>query len=164
MRRLLPLAEEIADLLRARRETIAVSESSTGGLVTAALIAIPGASEYALGGGIIYTHRARRVLLDVTDDAMRGMRSASEPYAQLAARSIRARLGATWGLSETGASGPTGNPYGDAAGHTCMAVAGPIERARTVETGKADRVDNMDVFAEATLRLMLEVLKEARNA
>lgn len=164
MRTLLPLAEAVAERLRARRETVAVSESSTGGLVSAALIAVPGASAYFLGGAVVYTHLARRILLQVPDEAMKGMRSASEPYAALAARSIRARLGATWGLAETGASGPTGNPYGDAPGHTCLAVSGTRERVRTLETGAADRADNMDAFATAALQLLLEALEEGGPA
>ena len=114
---------------------MAVSESSAGGLISAALLAIPGASAYFLGGGVIYTQAARRGLLGVADSAMTGIRSSSEPYAQLKARRIRELLGATWGLSETGATGPTGNRYGDAAGHACMAVAGPVERVITLETG-----------------------------
>jgi PncC family amidohydrolase len=155
----LAAAQRIADCLRQRGETLAVSESSTGGLVSAALVAIPGASAYFLGGAVVYTLQARRVLLDVPDAAMRGLRSATEAYAALAARSIRERLGATWGLSETGATGPTGNPYGDPAGHTCIAVSGRVERALTLETGIADRIENMDRFAAATLALLAEALE-----
>ena len=128
------LSQSVAARLMARRETVAVSESSTGGLISACLLAIPGASAYFLGGGVIYTQGARRALLGVPDDAVRGIRSSSEPYALLKARTIREKLGTTWGLSETGAAGPTGNRYGDAAGHSCLAVTGPIERALTVET------------------------------
>ena len=131
------LSQSVAARLMARRETVAVSESSTGGLISACLLAIPGASAYFLGGGVIYTQASRRALLGVPDDAVRGIRSSSEPYALLKARTIRERLGTTWGLSETGAAGPTGNRYGDAAGHSCLAVTGPIERALTVETARA---------------------------
>lgn len=155
----LPAAERIAELLRRRGETLAVSESSTGGLISAALIAVPGASAYFLGGAIVYTREARRVLLDVPDEAMRGLRSATEAYATLAARSIRQRLGASWGLSETGASGPTGNPYGDAPGHTCIALSGRVERSLTFETGVADRQANMDRFAAAAFALLAEALE-----
>src|SRR5512145_1722990 len=131
--RLIDLAEKIAARLRARGETIAVAESSTGGLISAALLAVPGASAYFLGGAVVYTRQARRSLMAIRDEAMAGIRSASEPCAALLARTVRERHGATWGLSETGAVGPTGNRYGDAAGHTCIALAGPLERALTVE-------------------------------
>jgi PncC family amidohydrolase len=152
------LAETTAARLIARGETVAVSESSTGGLVSAALLAVPGASAYFLGGAVVYTRQARRALLGIADGEMVGIRSASEPYAALAARTVRERHGATWGLAETGASGPTGNRYGDAAGHTCIAIAGPLERALTLETGSPDRQANMTAFAAKALQAFLEAL------
>jgi len=154
------LGAAVAAQLKARQETIAVAESSAGGLISAALLAIPGASAYFLGGGIIYTQPARRAILDIGDDRVRGIRSSTEDYARLKARTIRQLLGATWGLAETGASGPTGNRYGDAAGHACLAVAGPVERALTLETGAADREANMWAFARAALALLEAALAE----
>src|SRR5262249_18316916 len=154
------LAAPVAARLMASRESVAVCESSTGGLISACLLAIPGASAYFLGGGVIYTQSARRNLLVVADDAMRGIRASTEAYALLKARTIRERLGATWGLAETGASGPTGNRYGDAAGHTCIAVVGPIERSRTIETGQGDREANMWAFTRAALELFEACGKE----
>ena len=154
------LAAPVARLLVARHETVAVSESSSGGLISACLLAIPGASAYFLGGGVIYTQPARRGLLAIPDDAVRGIRSSSEPYALLKARTVRERLGATWGLAETGAAGPTGNRYGDAAGHSCIAVVGPVERARTIETGRGDREANMWAFTRAALELLEGCAKE----
>lgn len=156
------LAEPIATRLRTRGETVAVSESSTGGLVAAALLAVPGASAYFLGGAVVYTQAARRALLGVPDAAVRGMRSSTEAYALLAARAVREVVGATWGLAESGAAGPTGNRYGDAAGHTCLALAGPVERAQTLETGQADREQNMWVFAKAALEMLDTTMKEIR--
>lgn len=155
---LIDLAERIADRLKARRETIAVAESSTGGLISASLLAVPGASAYFLGGAVVYTRQARRALVSIPDRAMAGIRSASEPYAQLLARTVREQHGATWGLSETGATGPTGNRYGDPAGHSCMAVSGPSERVLTLRTGSHDRRANMHAFAERALNELLEAL------
>ena len=154
------LAAAVAARLMARRETVAVAESSTGGLVSASLLSIPGASAYFLGGGVIYTQAARRALLAVPDEAVRGIRSSTEAYALLKARTVRERLGATWALAETGAAGPTGNRYGDAAGHSCIAVAGPVERARTIETGRADREANMWAFTRAAIALLEACIKE----
>ncbi len=148
------LAQSIAAILKERKETIAVAESSAGGLISAALLSVAGASAYFLGGGVIYTQAARRGLLRVPDDAVKGIRSSSEPYAQLKARTIRDLLGATWGLAETGATGPTGNRYGDSAGHACIAVAGPVERVITLETGHGDREENMWAFAKRALELL----------
>ena len=156
------LAATVAALLRQRKETIAVAESSTGGLISAALLALPGASAYFLGGGVVYTQPARRVLLGVPDEGMRGIRSSTEDYARLKARTIRQLLGATWGLAETGAAGPTGNRYGDAPGHTCVAVAGPVDRALTLETHVTDREKNMWAFARAAFLLLEASLSETR--
>src|SRR5476649_2011040 len=155
---LIPLAEQAAILLKKRKETIAVAESSTGGLIAAALLAVPGASAYFLGGAVVYTRQARRILMDLPDSAVAGMRSASEPYALLLARTARERFSASWGLSETGATGPTGNRYGDAAGHSCLALAGASELAVTLETGNAYRKENMRLFAAEALRLLVAQL------
>lgn len=151
---LLALADAIGPRLKARGETIAVAESSSGGLISAALLSVAGASAYYLGGGVIYTAKARFALLDIPREATAGMRSSSEPYALLLARSIREQFGATWGISETGAAGPTGNGYGDAAGHSCVAISGPVDFVTTIETGSPDRVANMDAFAAAALGLL----------
>jgi PncC family amidohydrolase len=160
MQSLLPLAEKIAARLVARKETIAIAESSTGGLIAAALLSVPGASAYFLGGAVVYTKSARAGLLGITDADMEGMRASTEPYALLCARRMRERCGAVWALGETGATGPTGNRYGDKAGHSCIAVVGPaIERAITLETGSADRQANMQAFAKRALELLVEVMR-----
>jgi nicotinamide-nucleotide amidase len=156
MKELVGIAEQIAAKLVARKQTIAVAESSTGGLISAALLAVPGASAYFLGSAVVYTRDARRILMDIPDDAMKGIRSASEVYARLLANQIRTRFATDWGLSETGATGPTGNRYGDAAGHSCMAVAGLETSAITLETGSAERLANMHTFAATALNLLLK--------
>ncbi|MGL4263176.1 MAG: CinA family protein [Afipia sp.] len=164
MEKLLPLAEKIAASLIARKETIAVAESSTGGLISAALLAVPGASAYYRGGGVIYTPRARAALVNITKEEMEaiGNRGATEPYATLLANRGRELLNTTWGLSETGATGPSGNRYGDAAGHSCMAVAGPLARVITLETGDSNRIANMRAFALRALELFAETIDSAR--
>ncbi|MCL4745082.1 MAG: nicotinamide-nucleotide amidohydrolase family protein [Burkholderiaceae bacterium] len=156
---LLPLATKAGARLKARGETIAVSESSTGGLISAALLSVPGASSYFLGGAVVYTRVARNQLVQIGDEDMTGMRPASEPYAQLLAARSRTRFEATWGLAETGATGPTGNRYGDAAGHSCIAIAGPIERVITLETGRTLRHTNMCMFAQRALEVLIEALE-----
>ena len=148
------LADAISEKLKARGETVAVAESSAGGLISAALLAVPGASAYYRGGAVVYTAKARAALMGIPKEALEGMRSASEPYALLLARTVRENFGATWGLSETGAAGPGGNAYGDASGHTCIAVSGPVEAALTVETGEAGRMANMHAFAAAALEML----------
>src|SRR3989442_14096043 len=107
MKDLTAMGQSVGALLKERKHTIAVAESSAGGLISAVLVAVPGASAYFLGGGVIYTQAARRALLRVPDESVRGIRASTEAYALLKARTVRELLGATWGLAETGASGPT---------------------------------------------------------
>ena len=161
MESLTTLGTAVGMLLKVRRETLAVAESSAGGLINAAMVAVPGASAYYLGGAIVYTQAGRKALLGIGTEDMTNVRSASEPFAQLLARRVRSNLGATWGLSETGASGPTGNRYGDSAGHACMAVSGPIEAVITLETGSLDREENMWVFARRAVELLESCVRKA---
>ena len=160
MQTLLPLADKIGARLKERGETIAIAESSTGGLISAALLSIGGASVYFRGGGVIYTAYARSGFLDIPNPLPPPIeRASTEPYALLLADTVRARLSATWGLGETGATGPTGNRYGDKAGHTCIAVTGPgFSRAITLETGSDDRIANMRAFSDRAFRLLAEAL------
>jgi len=153
-----PLAEAAAARLIARKETIAIAESSTGGLIAAALLALPGASAYFVGGAVVYTKAARAALMGIGEADMQGLRPATEAYALMLAKRARERMRATWGVAETGATGPTGNRYGDPAGHTCIAVAGPVECAITLRTGSADRRANMDAFAQRALGLIVETI------
>jgi PncC family amidohydrolase len=153
------IAARIGALLKERKQTIAVAESSAGGLINAALVAVPGASSYYLGGAVIYTMVGREKILGISREEMKGIRSASEPFARLMAARVREKVGATWGLAETGASGPTGNRYGDAAGHACIAVSGPAEAVITVETGSADRAANMREFTRRALELLASCLQ-----
>ena len=160
MRELLPHAEKIGALLKARKQTVAVAESSAGGLICASLLAVPGASAYCLGGHVIYTRQAWHALRDFHTDLLQGVRPATEAHALIRAQLIRGRFGADWGLSETGASGPTGNRYGDPAGHACFAVAGASNHAITLETSSTDRVANMYAFAAAALKLFAQTLEQ----
>ena len=158
MKKLVSIAEKIAAVLTERRQTIAIAESSTAGLISAALLAVPGASAYFLGGAVVYTRQSRRLLLDIPDAALDGMRPSTEPYALMMARTAQQRFASTWALAETGATGPTGNRYGDPAGHSCIAVAGLAQQAMTLETGKADRLDNMNAFTTAALNFLLQTV------
>jgi len=153
---LMPLANTIAAQLKSRRESIAIAESSTGGLIAAALLAVPGASAYFLGGAVAYTRQAKKLLLGLDEATLAEFRPATEPHALALARGVKARFAASWGLAETGATGPTGNRYGDPAGHTCLAVTGLVERAVTLKTGSADRLANMHAFAHAALELLAD--------
>src|SRR5215469_16567120 len=161
MQDLLPVADRLGVALKERRETIGIAESSTGGLISAALLAVPGASAYFLGGAIVYTRESRRTLLDIPDSALAGIRGVTEQLALVLARGTLKRFATTWSVAEVGAAGPTGNRYGDPAGHSCIAIAGPLERAITVETASVDRVANMRAFAAAALDLLAQGLGAA---
>ena len=157
------LGAAVGELLKRRRETLAIAESSAGGIINAALVAVPGASAYYLGGCIVYTGASRAALLGIATEQMAGLRSASEPYAKLVAYRVREKLAATWGLCETGAAGPAGNRYGDAAGHACIAVSGPLEMVITLETGSADREANMWIFARRAIELLHSCLQKTTS-
>jgi PncC family amidohydrolase len=154
MRDLTAIGRTVGELLKERKQTVAVAESSAGGLISSVLVAVPGASAFFLGGSVIYTLEARRVLLNLQDEEFTGVRPSTEAYALRMAQAVRQLFGVTWGLSETGATGPTGNRYGDAAGHACIAVAGPVERVITVETRHSGREANMWMFTEAAIELL----------
>ncbi len=158
MHDLAQMGAAVGELLRERGETVAVSESSSGGLISAALLAVPGASAYFRGGGVIYTGQARRALLSLPTRLPEASRSASEPYAALCASIMRSQLDATWGLAETGAAGPRGNSYGDAAGHTCLAVVGPRQAVMTLNTGMDARDANMWTFAQGAIDFLHETI------
>jgi len=160
MRELMPLAERIAAALKARKQTVAVAESSAGGLISAALLAVPGASAYFIGGGVLYTRQSILALRDTREELFSGIRGATEPWALLLARTLRNRCSADWGVGESGAAGPTGNRYGDPPGHACLAVTGGVERTLVVKTGSSDRIANMYAFATAGLKLLAESLEK----
>jgi nicotinamide-nucleotide amidase len=156
---LLRLGQRIGSLLRARRETVAVAEGAAGGLISAALLSVPGASTFYLGGAVVYTGAAVRAFVAGAVPAPPELRGASEPWALHLARSAVARLGATWGIGEGGAAGPTGNRYGDPPGHAWVAVAGASEATGHVLTGDDDRAANMVAFACAALELLATQLE-----
>lgn len=151
-------------VLAERGETVAVGEGSCGGLISAALLAVPGASSYFRGGAVIYTHHALNGLLSGQIERPKGLQGASEPWARHLAEGARAHMGATWGIGEGGAAGPSGNRYGNPAGHAWVAVAGPTEAAENVLTGDDDRQANMVAFAVAALELLTRSATDAPSA
>ena len=160
MREIDEVAEAVARRLIERRETIAVAESAAGGLIAAALLGVAGASGYFKGGVVVYTSDGKQRLAGMTSAALESHRSATEPHTAFLAKAIRERLGASWGIAETGAAGPTGNRYGDPAGHAALAVSGPVERTQVIETGQSDRRQNMEAFAVAALRFLRDSLDQ----
>jgi PncC family amidohydrolase len=154
------IAAQAGAMLKERRETIAVADGATGGLISAGLLTVPGATSFYLGGGVIYSLRGRSILLDVSEDELIGMRSVTENYALLQARGVRDRFGSDWGVAETGSAGPGKHPFGIKSGMSCVAVVGPNAGvAATVETNSDDRIENMKAFAAAALNLLTNALR-----
>ena len=154
-----PQALRIATLLRARGDRVAVADGATGGLLAASLLTVPGALDFFVGGGVVYSFRARDVLFALPRDAYKGMRGASEEYALLQARAIRDNFGAEWGLAESGSVGGSSHPSGAPAGRSVAAVAGPQgEFTLVTETGGNDRIANMEMFTRAALGFLEQVL------
>lgn len=149
---------EVSAALKTRKETIAVAESTTGGLISAQLLSMPGASAYFSGGTIIYTRASRKVFLDASAEKLQGVKPLSEEMARFFAKAVREKLDATWGIAELGIAGPTGSAYGYEAGTSVIAVSGPVDAAVSVNTGHNDRVRNMEEFTESACQLLKEVL------
>ncbi|MFW2350405.1 CinA family protein [Qipengyuania sp.] len=155
-----PQALRIAALLRERGEKLAVADGATGGMIAASLLTVPGALDFFVGGGVVYSFRARDVLFALPRDAYEGMRGASTDYALLQAQAIRDNFGADWGLAESGSVGGSTHPGGAPAGRSCAAVVGPDGFAftRLTETGRDDRIANMEAFTRAALQALEEAL------
>lgn len=154
-------AATVAAHLKTRGESVAVAESSAGGLIGAALLAVPGASAYFKGGVTVYTGASKTLFLGLSPERMTQVRAATEAHALDLARAARDALGATWGVGETGAAGPTGNRYGDPPGHSCLGVVGPREGSGICATGQSHRGGNMQAFAVEALELLNELLRQA---
>ena len=152
--------KKIAELLRERKETISVAESSVGGLLSASLLAVPGASDYYMGGTVVYTMRARRKLLGLSKEILDTQEPLTETYVSLLAKTMREQLRSDWGIAELGATGPGGTPYGHPPGICVLAVSGPKNLSKYLETQSRDREGNMCVFLEEGLNLLLKALSD----
>ena len=156
-----PQASRIAELLRARGEKIAVADGATGGLIAASLLTVPGALDFFVGGGVVYSFRARDVLFDQPREAYKGMRGASEDYALLQARSIRDNFHSVWGLAESGSVGGSTHPTGAPAGQSVAAIVGPdgFQHTQMTQTGSDDRIANMESFTRVALQTLEDALQ-----
>lgn len=151
-----PNALRIAEGLRARGEKLAVADGATGGLIMASLLTVPGALNFFVGGGVVYSFRARDVLWAQPRDAYKGIRGPCQEYAELQARAIRDNLQADWGIAESGSVGGSTHPGGAPSGLSVVAVAGPDGFiAHTVlETESDDRIANMYSFTRNALNFL----------
>ena len=156
-----PTTREIASRLVERKQTVAVAESSSGGIISAQLLSVPGASAYYIGGSVVYTLPSRRAYLDIPRIAVTGLEPLSEEMVAVFAEAARRKLGASWGIAELGAAGPGGTRYGHAAGTSVIGIDGPLKMTTTITTGSSDREQNMLAFSAAALELFLQALRRA---
>ena len=156
------LAVEIGTRLTDRGETVAVAEATAGGLVSAALLSVGGASRYYAGGGVVYTLASRTALAGVPAEQYANYRGTTPEMLASLAESMRQRLGATWCIAESGTAGPTGGRFGSTPGRITIGVAGPVARTEVMETGLSDREENMVEFATRALRYLNSAIGEAQ--
>lgn len=149
----------LAEVLKARGETVAVAESSTAGLISASLLAVPGASAYYAGGSVIYTLASRRELLGIHKADVEGLEPLTEAMVMRFAARAREQLDATWGVAELGVAGPTGARYGHPAGISVIGISGPKDSSTTIETGSTNREENMWVFTRTALQLLAAAIE-----
>ena len=148
------LAVDTAKALRNTQATVAVAESSTGGLISAALVAIPGASEFYVGGSVVYSLPSRRELLRMRRADVQGIEVLSEAMALRFAEHARAQLDTTWAIAELGVAGPADSPYGHPAGTCVIGVAGPRTASLRIDTNSNQRENNMWRFADEALQVL----------
>ena len=153
------MAEEVAELLRRRGDTIVVAETSTGGLISSALLAVPGASTYYKGGSVLYTYESRKKLLGIKGQDVEGLAPMSETMVMAFAQKAQAQFASTWAIAELGIAGPTGVAYGEA-GSSVIGIAGPNPVSALLNTGSSEREDNMWLFTAHALTLLCKALSE----
>ena len=152
------ITNEIGRLLVEGQQNVSVAESSTGGLISANLLSVAGASKFFMGGSVVYTLASRRAYLDLDRKKLKELKPLTEEMVTEFAKATREKLDTTWGIAELGAAGPTGTPYGHGAGISVIGIAGPKTASRIIETGSSNRIENMQAFTKAGLELFLEVL------
>lgn len=152
------LATPIAQALIDQSATVCIAESSTGGLISAALVSIPGASRFYLGGSVVYSHPSRRHLLGIRGADVEGLTPLTEAMALRFAEHARAQLGTTWAVAELGVAGPTASPYGHDAGVCVVGIDGPRPHSIRINTGDNDREENMWHFTQQALRALGEAV------
>jgi nicotinamide-nucleotide amidase len=159
------VALEIATSLTADGETLAVAESASGGLIAAALVAVPGASAWFAGGAVAYNAAAKERWLGLTAGSFAPHGVVSRSGAEAMAAAVRLTLGTTWGLAEVGIAGPqTGRRSRKGSGLSYVAVGGPRDAWEEIVTGRDDRAFNQGAFALAALVLLRDVLRGSARA
>ncbi|KAL4745495.1 hypothetical protein BDW72DRAFT_186595 [Aspergillus terricola var. indicus] len=158
-----PLAQEVVELLKARRETLSVAETAAGGLISACLLSVPGASAVYKGGLTVYTLESRLAFAGWTQVDREKYRGPTTEIVGQMADHTRRTLESTYAVSESGTAGPTGGTTRNRTpGYVAVAVSTANgNQTREVETGSSDRAQNMVAFARESLQLLKEVISHS---
>lgn len=153
-----PLEQAVGELLRARKETLAIAESCTGGLVCHKITSIAGSSEYFLGGMITYSNEQKVKALGVSENTLINFGAVSEETAQEMAVGVRAYVGTDYGLSVTGIAGPGGGTAEKPVGLVYIGLATKkTVRAKKYLFAKDRTINQERSTAAALLMLLLEL-------
>ena len=150
--------QQVAGLLRDRGATVATAESCTGGLVAGRLTELAGASDYVLGGLVVYSNEAKTALAGVPAEVIERHGAVSDEVAALLADGARSRLGADYGIGVTGIAGPGGGSEEKPVGTVCFSVAGPggrIDRTIVLPGGRTDIRERSTTVALHLLRRLI---------
>ena len=154
---------KISRILTKRKETVSVTETSTGGLISAGLLSVPGASSYFVGGVIPYARSVRGDLLNITKDKVVGLSPMSEEMAMSFAQNTKQKMQTDWAIAELGIAGPRGSVYGFEPGSCVVGISGPRSSSTFIRTGKDRRHENMALFRNSALALFADALSEAES-
>lgn len=152
-----PRVAEIHHRLADDGATVAVGESLTGGLLGAALTAVPGASRTFRGGVIAYATDLKELLLDVPGPLLDAEGAVSAHVAAAMAAGVRDRLAASYGVALTGVAGPD-EQDGNRPGTVFVAVAGPGGGQVRELTLTGDRAAVRSGAVDAAIELLRDLL------
>ena len=140
-------------------KTLATAESCTGGMIGAALTAVPGSSAVYKGGVISYTNQVKHELLDVSSTLLEETGAVSRGVAEAMAMGARKNLNADVAVSVTGLAGPGGDDYGNPVGTVFIGYADAKRTFSKHFCFSGDRDQVRSQAAEAALRMILEYQK-----
>ncbi len=156
-------ASDVVGFLTDAHASVSTAESLTGGLVCAALVAVPGASEVVSGGIIAYTAESKIDVLGVPADVIKAFGTVDAHVAACMANAARRRFGSTYGLATTGVAGPDPSE-GKPVGTVHIAIAGPEGTTSYELSLEGDRESiRIATVSELLSRFVDRVREESRS-
>jgi len=157
------LEEEVGKLLRERGLTIAIAESSTGGLISHLITNVPGSSSYFKGTVVAYDNEVKIKILGVKRETLEKHKSVSYQTVEEMAQGVREALDADIGLSETGVAGPASGSSGKRAGLFYIGLSSRHGNRVQEHIFHGERLENKKSAAEAALAMMKGYLLELKG-